>query len=111
MQMIPETHASLHAGHPFLAETQRYLDALAPQKGGTSGASRAAVRAMVLRTQSAAKPPILGPHGPVRAGLFAATVVRSEAPSARAGYADRGAEDGADACTDGADGRSGCGQA
>ena len=111
MQMIPQTYASLHAGHPFSVATQRYLDALAPQKGDTSGASRAAVRATVLCTQSAAKPPILGPHGPVRAGLFAATVVHSEAPSARAVYADREAEEDADACTDGADGRSGCAQA
>lgn len=110
MQMMPQTYAVLHAGHPFPAETRRYLGVLAPRMGGTSGASHAAVRAMVLRTRSASKRPILGPHGPVGAGLLATVVVHPEVPSARAVHADRETEHGADACTDGADGRSDCGQ-
>ena len=110
MQLMPQTYAALHIGHPLAVETQRYLGALAPQMGGTSGARQVAVRAPKLRTESASEPTLRGLSDPVGAGLFAAVVVYPEAPLARAVHADRETEHGTDACTDGAAGRSDCGQ-
>ena len=76
--------AFLHTGRALPAETQRYLAALAPQIGGTSGALQAAVGTTVLSTKSASEPPLPGPSDAVSAGLFATVVVHPEAPPARA---------------------------
>jgi len=110
MQLMPQTYAALHIGHPLAVETQRHLGALAPQMGGTPGARQVAVRAPELRTESASEPTLRGQSAPVGAGLFAAVVTHPVAPSAWAVHADREAEHGTDACIDGAARRSGCGQ-
>ena len=75
--------AFLHTGRALPAETQRYLAALAPQIGGTSGALQAAVSTMVSSTESAPKPPVPGPSDAISAGLFATLVVHPEASPAR----------------------------
>ena len=106
MQLMPQPYAVLHTGRPLPAETQRNLGALASQMGGTSSARQVAMRAPELRTAVASEPTFRGLSDPVRPGLFAAVVVHPETPSARAVHADRETEHGADACTDGADGRS-----
>ena len=76
--------AFLHTGRVLPAETQRYLAALAPQIGGTSGALQAAVGTAVLSTESAPKRPVPSPSDALSAGLFATVVVHSEASPARA---------------------------
>lgn len=75
--------AFLHTGRALPAETQRYLAALAPQIGGTSGALQAAVAAMTSSTESAPEQPAPGPSDAVSAGLFATVVVHPEASPAR----------------------------
>jgi hypothetical protein len=75
--------AFLRTGRALPAETQRYLAALAPQIGGTSGAFQAAVATMVSSTQSAPEAPVPGPSDANSAGLFATVVVHPEASPAR----------------------------
>jgi len=75
--------AFLHSGRALPAETQRYLAALAPQIGGTSGALQAAVGTMGSSTKSAPEAALLGPNDAVSAGLFATVVVHPEASPAR----------------------------
>jgi len=75
--------AFLHAGRALPAETQRYLAALAPQIGGTSGALQPAVGATGLSTKSASETPVRSPSDAISAGLFAAVVVHPEASPAR----------------------------
>ena len=110
MQLMPQTYGAPHTGPPLAVETRRHLGALAPRMGGTSGARQVAVRAPELRTESASQPTHLGLSDPVGAGLFAADVVHPVAPSACEVHANRETEHDTDACTDGADGRSDCGQ-
>jgi hypothetical protein len=74
----------LHSGRALPAETQRYLAALAPQIGGTSGALQAAVGTTGLSTKPASEPPIPGPKDAISAGLFATVVVHPEAAPVRA---------------------------
>ena len=76
--------AFLHSGRALPAETQRYLAALAPQIGGTSGALQAAVGTTVSSRNSAPEPPVPGPSNAISTGLFATVIVHPEAPSARA---------------------------
>ena len=76
--------AFLHTGRALPAETERYLAALAPQIGVTSGALPAAVGATESSTKSAPEPTLPGPSDTVSAGLFATVVMHPEAPSARA---------------------------
>ncbi len=75
--------AFLHTGRALPLETQRYLAALAPQIGGTSGASRAAVGTAVSSRGSAPEATLLGPNDAVSAGLFATVVTHPEASPAR----------------------------
>lgn len=76
--------AFLDTGRALPAETQRYLAALAPQIGGTSGAWQAAVKTMVSSTESDPEPPVPGPSDAISAGLFATVVVHPEAAPVRA---------------------------
>ena len=69
-----------------------------------------AVRVPELCTESASELTLRGQSLPFDAGLFAAVVVHPEALSAGAVHADRATEHGTDTCTDGAAGRSDCGQ-
>ena len=75
--------AFLRAGRALPVETQRYLAALAPQIGGTSGALQAAVGAIVSSTGSAPEPPVPGRSDAISAGLFVTVVVHPEASPAR----------------------------
>ena len=75
--------AFLHTGRALPAGTQRYLAALAPQIGGTSGALQTAVGRMGSSTKSAPEAALLGPNDAVSAGLFATVVVHPEASPAR----------------------------
>ena len=75
--------AFLHTGRALPAVTQRYLAALAPQIGGTSGALQTAVATMGSSTKSAPEAALLGPNDAVSAGLFATTVAHPEASPAR----------------------------
>jgi hypothetical protein len=75
--------AFLHSGRALPAETQRYLAALAPQIGGTSGALQTAVGTMGSSTKSAPEAALLGPNDAVSAGLFATVVVHPAASPAR----------------------------
>ena len=75
--------AFLRTGRALPAETQRYLAALAPQIGGTSGALQAAVGAMGSSTKSAPDAALLGSNDAVSAGLFATVVVHPAASPAR----------------------------
>ena len=76
--------AFLHTGRALPVETQRYLAALAPQIGGTSGALRAAVVATESSTKSAPEATLLDPNDAVSAGLFATAVTHPKASRARA---------------------------
>ncbi|MDA8249232.1 MAG: lytic transglycosylase domain-containing protein [Rhodospirillales bacterium] len=76
--------AFLHTGRALPAETQRYVAALAPQIGGTSGALRAAVGTMGLSTKPASEAALPGPSDAISAGLFATVVVHPEAAPVRA---------------------------
>ncbi len=73
----------LHSGRALPAETQRYLAALAPQIGGTSGALQAAVGTTGLSTKPASETPLRSPSDAISAGLFATVVVHPEASPAR----------------------------
>jgi len=75
--------AFLRAGRALPAETQRYLAALAPQIGGTSGALQAAVGTTGLSTKPASETPLRSPSDAISAGLFATVVVHPEASPAR----------------------------
>ena len=77
-------NAFLHTGRALPAETQRYLAALAPQIGGTSGALQPAVGTTASSTKSAPEPVLPGPRGRVRDRLFATIVVHPEAAATRA---------------------------
>jgi hypothetical protein len=73
----------LHSGRALPAETQRYLAALAPQIGGTSGALQPAVGTMESSTKPASETPLPGANDAISAGLFATVVVHPEASPAR----------------------------
>ncbi|WP_287786336.1 lytic transglycosylase domain-containing protein [Acidiphilium sp.] len=75
--------AFLRAGRALPVETQRYLAALAPQIGGTSGGVQAAAATTVSSRGSAPEPPVPGPSDGISAGLFATVVVHPEAYPAR----------------------------
>ena len=75
--------ALLHTGRALPVETQRYLAALAPQIGGTSGALQAAVAAMTSSTESAPEQTVPSPSDGISAGIFATVVVHPEASPAR----------------------------
>ena len=74
--------AFLHTGRALPAETERYLAALTPQIGGTTGALQAAVATTGLSTNSAPEAALLGPSDAISAGLFATLVVHPEASPA-----------------------------
>lgn len=78
-------NAFLHTGRALPAETRRYLAALAPQIGGTSGALQAAVGVTESSTKSAPGAPVRSPSDVISAGLFATTVVYPEASPTRTG--------------------------
>ncbi|MBW4093686.1 MAG: lytic transglycosylase domain-containing protein [Proteobacteria bacterium] len=75
--------AFLRTGRALPAETQRYLAALAPQIGGTSGALQAAVGTTGLSTKPASEATVPGPKDAIGAGLFATVVVHPEASPTR----------------------------
>ena len=75
--------AFLHTGRALPAETQRYLAALEPQIGGTSGTLQAAVGTTGLSTKPASETPLRSPSDAISAGLFATVVVNPEASAAR----------------------------
>ena len=75
--------AFLHTGRALPAETQRYLAALAPQIGGTSGALQAAVGAMTSSTESAPEQTVPSPSDALSAGLFATVLVHPRVSPAR----------------------------
>jgi len=75
--------AFLRTGRALPAETQRYLAALAPQIGGTSGALQAAVGTTGLSTKPASEAALPGPSDAISADLFATVVVNPEASPMR----------------------------
>ena len=102
--------AFLHTGRALPAETQRYLAALAPQIGGTSGALQAAVGTTGLSTKPASEATFPGPNDAIGAGLFATVVVHPEASPTRTVPPIVRPSHGANAGADGGHGRFGCGR-